>query len=397
MEVQLYNPHPNQRKIHDSIIGEGYKYYILNIGRQFGKSLLAINQIVYWCLTAKCKCAWVAPVYSQSRKVFDEMESSLMTTGLLVKKNRQELTFDFITGSSIQFFSAERYDNIRGFTFDYLVCDEFAFMDEEAWTKVLRATVLVKGKKVLILSTPNGKNLFYQLHALDGVNESYKSFTMTSYDNPLINPNEIDEARRTLPDWIFRQEYLAEFIDGGHQLFNGIKIGKGEITNRLFAGIDIGRADDYTVLSILNDRGEMVYCNRWRQMQWSDIIREIAIPLKEYKPITSIEINSVGDAIYEMIEKELRGLISIEPFITTSKSKQDIIEGIIVAKQEGNIKILDEEWLKKEFEVFTYEYNPKTRGVRYSAPVGFHDDAVMATAIAYHIYKEYRGGRYIIS
>ena len=241
MKVSLYKPHPNQSKIHESIINDGFKYYVLNIGRQFGKSLLATNQLIYWALKEPgSKAAWVAPVYGQSRKVFDEMEAALLPTGLLKKKNRQELTFEFSNGSTIQFFSAERYDNIRGFTFDYLVCDEFAFMDEEAWTKVLRATVLVKGKKVLLISTPNGKNLFYHLHSLDGVNESYKSFTMTSYDNPMIEPKEIDEAKYTLPEWVFRQEYLAEFIDGGAGVFKELTINDSPAGGeRYYGGIDL--------------------------------------------------------------------------------------------------------------------------------------------------------------
>ena len=74
-------------------------------------------------------------------------------------------------------------------------------------------------------------------------------------------------------------------------------------------------------------------------------------------------------------------------FITTSKSKQDIIEGLVVANQNKEVKFQDKEWLVKELDLFTYEYNPKTKSVRYSAPSGFHDDGVMASAIGYHAYK----------
>lgn len=390
--VQLYNPHRNQETIHNSIIKEPYKYYCLNIGRQFGKTMLAMNQCYYWAINMPCaKVGWVSPTYKQCKKVFDEMCLAMRETGL-IETNQSDLMIKLSNGSSIQFFSSERYDNIRGFTFDYLVCDEFAFMPEQAWTEVLRATVLVKGKKVLLISTPKGKNHFYNMFCLDGINPSYKSFTMTSYDG-LASREEIDGAKETLPEWVFRQEYLAEFISGGQDLFTNIPINNNaEITSKLYAGIDLGRADDYTVLSILNDKGQQVYCNRWRHDSWTNITTILLGKLNEYKPITEVEVNSIGDVIYEQLKL---GYKDIRQFTTTSKSKNDIIEALIVANQSNEFSIQGIDWLKKEFEVFTYQYSAASRSVKYSAPSGFHDDGVMATAIAYHSLKTLkRSGQY---
>jgi phage FluMu gp28-like protein len=302
--------------------------------------------------------------------------------------NRSELLLEYASGSTIQFFSAERYDNIRGFTFEYLVCDEFAFMSEQAWTEVLRATVLVKGRKVLLISTPKGRNHFYKLYQMDGYNPQYKSFTMSSYDNPIIIPSEIDDARQTLPDHVFRQEYLAEFIDGGAGMFKDVQINNTpEMTGRYYAGIDVGRADDYTVLTVLNNKSEVVYCERWRQMDWTEIVQKVKEQLLKFNPDTLIEVNSVGDAVFEMLRNEIPS-VYIEPFVTTSKSKQDIIENLIVANQDKSLKVLQTDWLLKELEVFSYDYNPKTRSVKYSAPFGFHDDGVMSLAIAYQAYRQ---------
>ena len=382
----LYTPHPSQKIIHSSINNGTEKYYLLNIGRQFGKTLLASNQLMYWALNQKnIKCAWVSPVYKQSKKVFEEVYKAFRKRPEIYRNvNKSELILEYITGSTIQFFSAERYDNIRGFTFDYLICDEFAFMDSEAWTEVLRATVLIKGKKVLLISTPKGKNHFWQLHQLDGVNPKYKSFTMTSYDNPLIDPKEIDDARITLPDHVFRQEYLAEFIDGGAGLFNGLQLRAPlQIITRFFAGVDVGRNDDYTVLSVFNQAREMVYIERWRHDSWANICKKVAAKINEYNAVTLVEVNSIGDAIMEQLQVLAKSPTNIQPFVTTSKSKQDIIEKLAVSNQNKEVSLLPVDWLEKEFSVFTYEYNPRTRSVRYTAPVGFHDDGVMATAIAF--------------
>jgi hypothetical protein len=396
--VELYTPHSNQEKIHQAIKFEPYKYYVLNIGRQFGKSLLAENQILDWGLSYPgCKIGWVSPIYRQAKKVFDDLDKAIYETPICKARNKQDLEFTLSSGSTIQFFSSERYDNIRGFTFDFLVCDEFAFMDEQAWSEVLRATVLVHGKKVLLISTPRGKNHFYNIYNLESVNPQYKSFTMTSYDNPIINPSEIDDARRTLPDHVFRQEYLAEFIDGGTSPFIKWQEKQGENTNRLYFGLDLGRADDYTVLTIVNEHGDMVFCDRWRQMSWDLIIANVGRVLNQFQPQGYIEVNSIGDAIYEQVCKIYTPQF-IQPFVTTSKSKQDIIEQLIVANQHKEATIMPIDWLKKEYDVFTYEYNPKTKNVRYAAASGFHDDGVMGHALAYEAMKKLKlRGEYNLS
>lgn len=390
LSVQLYNPHLNQQKIHNSINNENYKYYSLAIGRQFGKSLLAENQALYWFFNIpNCKIGWVSPIYKQCKKVFDEIDNAFASNQFVFKnKNKTDLTFTSHNNSTINFYSAERYDNIRGETFDYLICDEFAFMDAEAWTEVLRATVLVRGRKVLFLSTPKGKNHFHRLHSLGGSNPQYKSFSMTSYDNPIIVPSEIDDARATLPDHVFRQEYLAEFVDGGSGLFlNPTTILKAEKTNRMYAGLDIGRADDYTVLSVFNDKGEQYYCERWNNDTWANIVSKVVNRINEFGCYTHVEVNGVGDPIFEQVREKVNNSELIKPFVTSSRSKQQIIEQLVVANQNKEVKFAECEWLLKELDLFTYEYNPKTKSVKYSAPSGFHDDGVMASAIGYDALK----------
>jgi len=387
----LYTPHPKQKEIHNSINNEPYKYYILSIGRQFGKTLLATNQMMYWALNNNnVKIGWVSPIYRQSKKVFKETYKAFEKRPEIYSKktSHSDLIIEYVTGSSIQFFSAENYDNIRGNTFDYLICDEFAFMNSEAWTEVLRATVLVRGKKVLLISTPKGKNHFHQIFNLSGDNSLYKSYHLTSYDNPLIDAKEIDDARATLPEHVFRQEYLAEFVDGGSGLFiNPITITSAEKTNRMYAGLDIGRADDYTVLSVFNDKGDMYYIERWNHDTWANIVGKVTQRINEFNCYTFVEVNGVGDPIYEQVKSKVNDANLIKPFVTTSKSKQDIIEQLVVANQNKEVRFIDKEWLLKELDLFTYEYNPKTKSVRYSAPNGFHDDGVMASAIGYNAMK----------
>lgn len=87
----------------------------------------------------------------------------------------------------------------------------------------------------------------------------------------------------------------------------------------------------------------------------------------------------------------------IQPFVTTSKSKQSIVEDLIVKFENIELGIIGHDWQVNELEVFTYEYNLKTRAIKYSAPVGLHDDYVMSRAITNHAHKTMKkAGRYTI-
>jgi phage terminase large subunit-like protein len=394
--IKGYRPHDNQRSIHAAINEGKQKYYALNIGRQFGKTMLGINQMLYWAINDKgCNIAWITPVYKQGKKVFSEMERATASSGLF-NFNKSDLIISGF-GSTITFFSGERPDNIRGNTFDYLIIDEYAFTRPELWDEVLSATVLVKGKKVLFISTPKGKNHFHKICMQPNYDERYRYFHFTSYDNPMIHPADLEERKRSMPDHIFRQEYLAEFIDNASGLFKNVRtsVGQWESKGRAYAGLDIGRADDYTVLTILNEDGQMIYVQRWRHDEWSKIIDKVADVIKAYNAVTVVEVNNQGDVFFEMLQTKCRN--NVNPFVTTSKSKPMIIEDLALAFEQGEIKVISEQWLIDELENFTYIYNINTRKVQYAAPSGMHDDGVMSTALAFHALKHYRmKGKYKI-
>jgi len=399
-EVDLYRPHPKQREIHKALETD-IKYCIVSIGRQFGKSTLGENQSIKWALENNhWKIGWVSPIYKQAKKVFKDIEKAVVGCPFITNINKGDLILEFTTGSSIQFYSADAYDSIRGETFDALICDEFAFFRPEAWNEVLKATVLVRGKKVLILSTPKGKNQFYNLFNLAEHNSNYISFRGSSYDNPFIDPAEIKEAERNLPDHVFKQEYLAEFLDNGSSVFRNIQecIKTSVNTSSLYAGIDLGRSDDYTVLTIVDNNNIEVYSERWRHMEWSTIINNIVEQLNKYRPNTLVESNGAQDAIFEQIRNKVAyNKNSIQPFVTTSKSKQNIVEDLIVKFENKDIGIIGHDWQINELEVFTYEYNLKTRAIKYSAPVGLHDDYVMSRAICNHALKTMKSsGKYFV-
>ena len=380
--------------VHD-IISSSAKYHVACVGRQFGKSLMAINLSLYWMINdGPCKVLWVSPVYSQTTKVQKELMQAIGASGIVKNCNYSDNYIRLKNGSEIIFRSAEKYDNIRGLTVDYGILDEAAFMKEDAWKEAIKPVFLVRGKKVLFISTPKGKNWFHELFQLARSNDydNYTAYTGSSYDTPYINIEEIEDAKRTLPPNVFQQEYLAKFIDSGGEVFSNLQSNImptwGNNNSKIYCGVDLGKQEDFTVATFMNAQGQVIDIYRANAQEWTQMTSEIIKRVKQYNATVMIEVNSIGDVIYEQVKNQWA---DTHPFVTTSKSKNEIIEGLILDMNEDTIGIPDSHTfpaLLSELEVFTYEYNPKTRNIRYGHPSGLHDDCVISLAIANYNRKQ---------
>ena len=395
MEFTGFTPHTKQKEMITSILESKSKFHVACVGRQFGKSLMAMNLVLYWGINkGPVKILWVSPVYSQTDKVQKELMAAIGESGLVKSCNYSSNEITLKNGTQILFRSAERYDNIRGLTCDYGVIDEAAFCKDEAWQEAIRPVFMVRGKKVLFISTPKGKNFFYELYQL-GVSEDYPqycNYTGTSYDTPYIDPIDITDAKKTLPENVFKQEYLAAFIDSGGEVFSNLDkntfAAYTQPIGKVFCGIDLGKQEDYTVATFIDSRGKIVDIYRSNAQEWTTMVTEIVKRIRQWNATTMIEVNSIGDVIFEMIKKQWQ---DSHPFVTTSKSKQEIVEGLILDMNDTVISIPQPQlfsWLYNELSMFTYDYNPKTRSIKYGHPSGQHDDTVISLAIANYNRKQ---------
>ena len=347
-----------------------------------------MNLALYWMINeGPCKVLWVSPVYSQTNKVHEELYNAIAHSGLVESNNFSSNKLTLKNGSTIIFRSAERYDNIRGETCHYGILDEAAFMKDDAWAEAIRPVFAVKGRKVLFISTPKSKNWFYNIFQLGKSSDhpNYEAYTGSSYDTPFISPDELEEAKKTLPGNIFRQEYMAEFLDAGGEVFQDLDRIVSPTwpspQGKIYCGIDVARADDYSVATFMDREGRVVDIYRENQKDWSTIVKEITSRIRKWNATAMVEVNGVGDPIFEQIKREWQ---DTHPFVTSSKSKNEIIEGLILDVNEAAIRIPSKELfppLIHEMEIFTYDYSPKTRSVRYSHPPGQHDDTVLSLAI----------------
>ena len=389
MEVKGFNPHVGQVRVIDKIVNGPEKYVTVVSPRQQGKSLLLINLILYYGINDKgSKIGIIAPIYQQARKLMEDLYEAIKDSGIVEATNFSNHEIKLRTGSKIYFRSSEREDGLRGYTFDYLFMDEAAYQTEDAYRRAIEPTALVHGKKVVLFSTPRGRDWFYQMFKLgeDPSYPNYCSVRMEQGDNPYINQEEILAAKKVLPEAIFRAEYQGEFLEGESMVFQNFgQTVFDKYPNRqgkVYIGVDLGRESDYTVAVAMDQMGNVVEIYRDNQKNW-DIMQQAIIQLaKKYTATLMIEVNSMGTVIYEQIKKQWQ---DTHPFTTSMQSKNDIVESLILAFNESQIKIPDKSLmpeLHQELEVFEMSYNPKTRNVRYAARTPFHDDIVMALAIA---------------
>ena len=198
------------------------RFKVIAAGRRCGKSNLAIKMLLAKALEAPEGSAvvYVAPTLGQARQIAWD---ALLTQGRSVIKqahvNQMDITL--VTGRKIHIRSGENPDTLRGLKLYFAVIDEAAFVKEDLFTKIIRPALAdLKGEAVLI-STPDGRNWFYDAYKTgeSGRSKDWKSWHLTTLDNPTIDPEEIEAAKKTLSTFHFNQEFLASFTNSGTGLF----------------------------------------------------------------------------------------------------------------------------------------------------------------------------------
>lgn len=386
--------HPGQVKVMKGILTSNAMYHVVVSPRQFGKSFFGIQALLYFAMNNdNSKCMWVSPTYSQASKTWKEMIEGIQDSKIVKKFNGAENSIILINGSEIYFKSVQLYQNLRGYSINYMILDEAAYYKDEAFNSVLRPMLSVQGKKCILLSTPKGKsNFFYNMYmkGIDPNERRYESYVCKTADNPYANMDEIADAKKFLPASLFRQEYEGTFEDDGGDVFQNIT--KNALISEwrepqpgkiYYCGIDLGRQDDFTVCTILDQAGNVCYIYRKNLTEWTTIIDDLVKILTKYSPRkTLIEANGIGDVVYSTIKQRYK---NVDPWITTNQSKQDIIESLILAFEDMAIKIPTKELfepLHSELNDFTFTYSKKTRKIQYAAR-SVHDDTVMSISIAW--------------
>ncbi len=377
--------HRNQQRIRKRKV----RFRVAACGRRFGKTTVGKIILIDHAVNGK-RCWWLSPTYLMASQVWRDVKALVVSeSGVTI--NETEHRIDLPGGGMIAIRSTHLPDNLRGEGLDFAVLDEAAFMEPRVWPEIVRPMLLERRGGAIFLSTPYGRNWFWELFklGLDREEPDWAAFHFASAANPYIAPEELAAIRRNTPERIFREEYLAEFHGDAGQVFRGIKEAataplntQPEAGRRYVGGIDWGREYDYTVIVIIDaQENRIVAIDRFNQVGWALQRGRLKRLCEIWQPVAVwAESNSIGSVNIEALQSE--GL-PVRPFITTAKSKKEIIESLGLAIERQELALLPDEVLLGELASYKLERLPEG-GYRYNAPPGAHDDCVIATAIAWY-------------
>lgn len=397
MKIKLYAPHSAQRQLHDC----DKRFRIVTSGRRFGKTLACVNEIIKYAWENPATLSWwVSPSYKQSRIAF-RMATTKMP-GVILKATQNPMEIVLLNASIIQFNSTDQHENLRGEGVNFLVVDEAANVDDNVWNDVLRPTLSDTLGKAIIISTPKGiGNWFYRLWAMgqDDDHSDYSSFCFPTSANPYISDAELEEVKKTLPQDVFRQEYLAEFIEDGGSVFRNVtSCIKGELKEpdpekEYILGVDVAKHTDYTAMVVIDpEDNHVVHFERFNRIDYSIQVKKLESLARKYKAKVIMDSTGVGDPILEQVK--LLGL-NVEGFQFTNTSKQQLVEHLAVQIEQQQVTFPDIKVLVNELISYQYEIT-RAGNIKYSAPSSLHDDAVIALALAVWASRHSRSPRVII-
>jgi PBSX family phage terminase large subunit len=196
-----------------TIVNDNKRFRVVIAGRRFGKTHLAIRELC-WHAREPGKDVWyVSPSYRQSKNiVWKKLKHRLQDLRWADKINETELTIQLKNGSTISLKGADNHDSLRGVGLDFIVLDEFADIDPEAWFETLRPTLSDKQGRAMFIGTPKGMNWAYELYQNNLEDPgTWSSYQYTTIDGGNVPIAEIEQARKDLDERTFRQEYMGTF------------------------------------------------------------------------------------------------------------------------------------------------------------------------------------------
>lgn len=391
-------PHLNQQPVLNSTA----RFKILRAGRRFGKTKLAARELLAAAVDGEDKMIWwVANTYRNVRRGYREVLRQL-PPALLAKpappSSANELILILKNGTRIEFYSGGNPDALAGEGVDFIVVDEAALIPEHVWTQLIRPTLLDSQGKAFIISTPRGRNWFWQLwlRGQDPDYPNYESWHFTSFDNPYIDSTEIEEARESTPAIIYAQEYMAEFVSNAASIFTLTEESRiahqlEEAVGHIYVGVDLAKQNDFTVISASrqSDRAP-VWLERFHELSWPmqrERIMDAVQQLELMPGVTGVTVlvdsTGAGDVVVDDLEDDGLDVIGIK----FSQAWKTAAVKLLAADLERGQAVIMEESVH-EFESYEYSITPNGNYTFQAAGAG-NDDYVAAKLLEHwgHVHE----------
>ena len=384
LSVTLPSLHTSQRKVSESDV----RFRVLACGRRWGKTRLGAALCTVTALNGG-RAWWTAPSYPMSVVGWRLIKRlALQIPGTDVNQAQRSIMFP--TGGEIWVRSADNPDSLRGEGLDFAVLDECAFMKEAAWAEAIRPALSDRQGRAMFISTPKGRNWFWRLwqRCQDEGHDEWQGWQLPTSDSPYIADDEIEAARRGMPEKIFNQEYLAMFLDDAGGVFRRVMDAATAVHHeeaqpnaQYVAGVDWGRSHDFTVITVIDlATNEQVYIDRFTKIDYEVQLSRFRGMVKRFNPTACIvEDNAMGGPLVERLQSEGYPVIA---WHTSRGTKERLIRNLETAFDHGEIKILPDQIQTAELQA--YEQEQMSGYWRFGAPSGMHDDTVIALALAWH-------------
>lgn len=396
-------PHPTQKEW----LLDDHPVKVAACGRRWGKTEAAAVDVATFAIAEKGSVQMIiAPTYDQSKLISRTVERLILDQPE-TRRNVQIIRtpypdIRYLESRVMARTADDDGRNLRGHSADRVIVDEAAFVRDEVVEEVIGPMLADRNGRLVMISTPFGKNHFYRAF-MSGQSDSprVRSFRFPSWANPHISREYIESQRTILTDRQFKVEYEAEFVDDQNSVFpwEDIQSAVGQIypgSGIRIAGIDWARYTDYTAVVILEvgERCQVLALDRFNRMDWHSQVRRAADFLSAYKVVAlAADQTSAGDPVLEMLREALwrdRALnIDIEGVVFTNQSKRGLIDNLAVRLAHREIGFPNDERLIRELQFYEYELT-QSGNVRTGARRGYHDDCVIALALAVSLAPKYR-------
>ena len=368
------------------------RFKIVAAGRRTGKSRLAAWMLIVNALQAdRGHVFYAAPTQGQAR---DIMWQTLLELAHPVVSNAHinNLQIKLVNGATISLKGADRPETMRGVSLKFLVMDEYADMKPEVFEQILRPALADQKGAALFIGTPMGRNHFYDLYKYAELedDESYTAWHFTSYDNELLDPDEIDLAKKSMSSYAFRQEFMASFEARGSEMFKEewVKFGETPEIGDYYISIDLAGFEDVSkkrtknskldesaiAVVKVNENGwhlENIIYGRW---DLAETARKIFEAVRDYRPISvgierGISKQAVMSPLMDLMKQRGRFFV-VEELTHGNRKKTDRIMWALQGRFEnGQITLGKGEWNSRFMDQLFQFPDPLT-----------HDDLVDAFA-----------------
>lgn len=404
-----WEPHPTQFEW----LSSEARVKVASCGRRWGKTEAAAIDVATTAIVFPgCVQMVVAPTYDQSRLIFNTVEQLLTESRITRISTKVTRTpYPRLTlGRSVIMARTVDEDgrNLRGHSADRVIVDEAAYVRDSVVLEVLSPMLADSDGQLVMISTPFGKNHFYRAFVRgqnvenreEGIGNScvsrHESFTFPSWSNPHISRSYIEEQRRELSPRQFAVEYEAQFLDDQNSVFvwDDIRaaVERGRVdygpAECVVVGIDWARYSDYTAMvavAVMEQGCVVIGVDRFNRLGWSSqAMRACEFVRRHRASAVLTDATAIGDPVTDQFREALwsQGIdATVDGMVFTNTSKRDMVDHLAMRFAQGSVAIPDHEQLVSELQYFEYELTD-SGNIRMNARSGYHDDLVMALALA---------------